>query len=320
MTAKILSGKEVADFIKQKVAEEVKNLEAEYGFRPCLVAVRVGEDPASAVYVGNKVKTSEELGLISEHRHLSATATQEELLNLVEQLNNREDVDGILVQLPLPKHLDEKEILEKINPEKDVDGFHPINVGRLAQGQPALVPCTPAGVIEMLKFYEIPIRGQHAVVIGRSNIVGKPMAQLLLQQDATVTICHSRTNNIANIAAQADILIAAVGRAGFVRGDFIKPGATVVDVGINNVSDKDFARELFGEDEIEKRLNTIEKRGFTLVGDVNPKEAKEKGGNFTPVPGGVGLLTVAMLMKNTLDAAKMRRLKIEKLPVARRIG
>ena len=308
MTAKILSGKEVADFIKQRVAEEVKNLKAEIGIKPCLVVVRVGEDPASAVYVGNKVKTSEELGLISEHRHLTAETTQEELLNLVMELNNRDDVDGILVQLPLPKHMDEKEILEKINPAKDVDGFHPINVGRLSQGQAALVPCTPAGVIEMLKFYEIPIRGQQSVVIGRSNIVGKPMAQLLLQEDATVTICHSRTNNIAQIAAQADILIAAVGRAGFVRGDFIKPGATVVDVGINNVSDADFARELFGEDELEKRLNTIEKRGFTLVGDVNPKEAKERAGNFTPVPGGVGLLTVAMLMKNTLDAAKMRRL------------
>ena len=309
MTAKILSGKEVAAFIKQKVAEEVKNLEAEHGFRPCLVAVRVGEDAASAVYVGNKVKTSEELGLISEHRHLSATVTREELLNLVEELNNREDVDGILVQLPLPEHLDEREILEKINPEKDVDGFHAINVGRLAQGQPALVPCTPAGVIEILKFYEIPIRGKHAVVIGRSNIVGKPMAQLLLQEDATVTICHSRTENIASIASQADILVAAVGRAGFVRGDFIKPGAAVVDVGINNVSDKDTARELFGEDELEKRLNTIEKRGFTLIGDVNSKEAKEKAGYFTPVPGGVGLLTVAMLMKNTVEAAKRRRLR-----------
>lgn len=308
MTAKILSGREVADSIKKKVAEEVKNLEAELGIKPCLVVVRIGEDAASAVYVGNKVKTSEELGLISEHKHLPAETTQEELLNLVEELNNRTDVDGILVQLPLPKHLDEKEILEKINPAKDVDGFHPINVGRLAQGQPALVPCTPAGIIEMLKFYEIPVRGRHAVVIGRSNIVGKPMAQMLLQEDATVTICHSRTENIADIASQADILIAAVGRAGFVRGDFIKTGATVVDVGMNNVTDADFARELFGADELEKRLNTIEKRGFTLVGDVNPKEAKAKAGNFTPVPGGVGLLTVAMLMKNTVDAAKMRRL------------
>ena len=307
MTAKILSGKTVAAAIKQKVAEDVKNLYETENFRPCLVAVRVGEDAASAVYVGNKVKTSEELGLISEHIHLPAETTQNELLKLVEELNNRDDVDGILVQLPLPKHLNEAEILEKINPAKDVDGFHAINVGKLWQGQPALVPCTPAGVIEILKFYEIPMRGKHAVVIGRSNIVGKPMAQLLLQNDATVTICHSRTENIARICSNADILIAAVGRAGFVRGDFIKTGATVVDVGINSVSDTTFARELFGADELEKRLNTIERRGATLVGDVNPKEALEKAANFTPVPGGVGLLTVAMLMKNTVEAAKMRR-------------
>ncbi|MGI9055041.1 MAG: bifunctional 5,10-methylenetetrahydrofolate dehydrogenase/5,10-methenyltetrahydrofolate cyclohydrolase [Pyrinomonadaceae bacterium] len=308
MTAKILTGREVADSIKQKVAEEVKTLEAEHGFRPCLVAVRVGEDAASAVYVGNKVKTSQELGLISEHRHLPETTTQEELLNLVKELNERKDVDGILVQLPLPQHINENEILEKINPAKDVDGFHAINVGKLSQGIPALVPCTPAGVIEILKFYEIPISGKHAVVIGRSNIVGKPMAQLLLQENATVTICHSRTENVAEICSQADILIAAVGRAGFVRADFIKSGATVIDVGINSVSDIEKAKELFSREELEKRLKTIEKRGATLVGDVNPKEAKEKAAFFTPVPGGVGLLTVAMLMKNTLEAAKMRRL------------
>lgn len=308
MTARILKGKEVAETIKRKIAEEVKQLEKNYGFRPCLAAIRVGYDPASAVYVGNKVKTSEELGLISEHYHLSADAARKELLDLIEDLNNRDDIDGILAQLPLPKHIDEKEVLDKINPLKDVDGFHAINVGRLAQGNPALVPCTPAGVIEILKYYEIPISGKHAVVIGRSNIVGKPMAQLLLQENATVTICHSRTENIALLASQADILIAAVGRAGFAGGDFIKPGATVVDVGINSVSDAEFARELFGEEELEKRLNTIEKRGFTLVGDVNPKEAKEKAANFTPVPGGVGLLTVAMLMKNTVEAAKRRRL------------
>ncbi len=309
MTAKILSGKEVAASIKQKVAEEVKNLKAEHGFRPCLVAVRVGEDAASAVYVGNKVKTSEELGLVSEHIHLPAETTHEELLNLVTELNGREDVDGILVQLPLPKQIDENEILERINPAKDVDGFHAINVGKLSQGIPALVPCTPAGIIEMLKFYEIPISGKRAVVIGRSNIVGKPMVQLLLQENATVTICHSRTENIAEICSQNDILVAAVGRAGFVRADFIKTGATVIDVGINSFSDKEKANELFDREELEKRLNTIEKRGATIVGDVNPKEAKEKAANFTPVPGGVGLLTVAMLMKNTVEAAKMRRLK-----------
>jgi len=303
MTARILSGKEIADAIKREVAEDVKNL----SFRPCLAAVRVGEDAASAVYVGNKIKTSAELGLISEHVHLPAETTQAELLAVVEDLNRRDDVDGILVQLPLPSQIDEKVILENINPEKDVDGFHPVNVGRLASGQKSLAPCTPAGVIEILKRSGIKIAGEHAVIIGRSNIVGKPMAMLLLRENATVTICHSRTKNLAEITSQADILVAAIGRAGFVRGEHIRAGATVVDVGINNVSDADFARELFDETELEKRLNTIEKRGFTLVGDVNPREALEKAANFTPVPGGVGLLTVAMLMKNTLDAAKMRR-------------
>ncbi|CAN5648403.1 bifunctional methylenetetrahydrofolate dehydrogenase/methenyltetrahydrofolate cyclohydrolase FolD [soil metagenome] len=303
--AKILSGKEVAEAIKGKVAEEVRNLP----FRPCLAAVRVGEDAASKVYVSNKVRTSEELGLISEHRHLPAETTQEELLNLVQELNRRDDVDGILVQLPLPKQINEKEILETINPEKDVDGFHPVNVGRLASGQNALVPCTPAGVIEILRYYDIEIAEKHAVIVGRSNIVGKPMAMLLLRENATVTICHSRTKNLAEITSQADILVAAIGRAGFIGGEHIKQGAVVIDVGINNFSDKDLAREFFDESEIEKRLKTIEKRGFTLVGDVNPKEAMEKAGAFTPVPGGVGLLTVAMLMKNTVEAAKMRRLK-----------
>jgi methylenetetrahydrofolate dehydrogenase (NADP+) / methenyltetrahydrofolate cyclohydrolase len=269
--------------------------------------VRVGEDAASAVYVGSKVKTSEELGMISEHLHLDENISHEKLLRIVKELNNRDEVDGILVQLPLPKKIDEREILETIDPEKDVDGFHPVNVGRLSQGQKSLVPCTPAGVIEILKRSDIKIVGEHAVIIGRSNIVGKPMAQLLLQENATVTICHSRTKNLAEIASQADILVAAIGRAGFVRAEHIKEGATVVDVGINNVSDAEFARELFGEDELEKRLNTIAKRGFTLVGDVNPKEAKAKAANFTPVPGGVGLLTVAMLMKNTVEAARRRR-------------
>lgn len=307
MTARILSGKEIAEQIKREVAEEVGNLAEKHGFRPCLAVVRVGEDPASAVYVGNKVKTSEELGLISEHRHLSVETSQEELLRIVDELNEREDVDGILVQLPLPKQIDEKAVLEAIDAEKDVDGFHPVNVGRLSQGQKSLVPCTPAGVIEILKRSNIEIAGQHAVIIGRSNIVGKPMAMLLLQENATVTICHSRTKNLAEITRQADILVAAIGRAGFVRSEHIGENATVVDVGINNFSDKDKASEMFDETELEKRLNTIEKRGFTLVGDVNPKDAKAKAKNFTPVPGGVGLLTIAMLMKNTVEAAKMRR-------------
>src|SRR5215213_6537673 len=307
MTARILSGKEIAEEIKREVAEEVKALAENHGIRPCLAVVRVGEDAASAVYVGSKVKTSEELGMISEHHHLPEDISHEELLDLVKDLNNRAEVDGILVQLPLPAQVDEREILEAINPAKDVDGFHPINVGKLSQGQKALVPCTPAGIIEILKRSNIAIAGAHAVIIGRSNIVGKPMAQLLLHENATVTICHSRTRNLAEITSQGDILVAAIGRAGFVRAEHIKEGATVIDVGMNNAATADFARELFGEDELEKRLNTIAKRGFTLVGDVNPREAKEKAANFTPVPGGVGLLTVAMLMKNTVEAARMRR-------------
>ncbi len=307
MTAQILSGKLFSDAIKTEVAAEVKRLNEKHNFRPTLVVVRVGDDAASAVYVGSKVKTSEELGIISEHKHLAADTTQAELLAVVEELNNRPDVDGILVQLPLPKQIDEAAILEKIAAEKDVDGFNPVNVGRLSQGQNALAPCTPAGVIEILKRSNIEIAGKHAVVLGRSNIVGKPMAMLLLRENATVTICHSRTKNLAEITSQADILVAAIGRAGFVRGEHIKTGATVIDVGINNVSDVNFAKELFNETDLEKRLNTIEKRGFTLVGDVNPKEALAKAAYFTPVPGGVGLLTVAMLMKNTVEAAKRRR-------------
>jgi methylenetetrahydrofolate dehydrogenase (NADP+)/methenyltetrahydrofolate cyclohydrolase len=312
MTAKILSGAEIAEAIKREVAETVKELNERYNFRPCLSVVRVGDDKASEVYVGNKVKTSRELGIVSEHRHLPIETTQEKLLELVEELNNRQDVDGILVQLPLPKQIDESAVLERIDTEKDVDGFNPINVGRLSQGQRALAPCTPAGVIEILKRSDIEIAGQHAVIVGRSNIVGKPMAMLLLQQNATVTICHSRTKNLAEICSQADILVAAIGRAGFIRAGHIKEGATVIDVGINNVSDVNFARELFDESELEKRLKTIEKRGFTLVGDVNPKEARAKAAYFTPVPGGVGLLTVAMLMKNTVEAAKKRKVKSEK--------
>ncbi len=307
MTARFLSGKTFAEAIKTEVAAEIRQIEAAHGFRPCLVVVRVGDDPASAVYVGSKVKTSEELGIISEHRHLPSDTSHDELLAIVTELNGRDDVDGILVQLPLPPQIRPGEILEAIDPQKDVDGFHPVNVGRLSLGEKALIPCTPAGVIEILKRSEIPIDGKHAVIVGRSNIVGKPMAMLLLQENATVTICHSRTANLPSITLQADILVAAIGRAGFVKAEHIREGATVIDVGINNVSDKDFAAELFSGDELEKRLKTIENRGFTLAGDVNPKDAMGIASNFTPVPGGVGLLTVAMLMKNTVQAAKMRR-------------
>ena len=307
MAAKILGGKEIADAIKAEIRAEFEDLAEVHGIVPCLAVVRVGDDPASAVYVGNKVKTSEELGLASIHHHLPAAVEHSDLLELVRSLNERDDVDGILVQLPLPPQIDESEILEAIDPEKDVDGFHPVNVGRLSQGRESLVPCTPAGVIEILKRSGIAIAGSHAVIVGRSNIVGKPMAMLLLQENATVTICHSRTRDLASITSQADILIAAIGRPGFVRGEHIKEGATVIDVGINKVSDAGTVGELFDAAEIDKRLRAIENRGFTLVGDVNPKEAAEKAGAYTPVPGGVGLLTIAMLMRNTVEAAKRIR-------------
>jgi methylenetetrahydrofolate dehydrogenase (NADP+)/methenyltetrahydrofolate cyclohydrolase len=246
--------------------------------------------------------------MISEHLHFPAETHQEEITATVDELNSRNDVDGILVQLPLPKHIDEREILERIDPLKDVDGFHPINAGRLMQGYDALVPCTPAGVIEVLKRSNIEIAGKNAVVVGRSNIVGKPMAMLLLQENATVTICHSRTKNLPDVTSRADILVAAIGRAGFIRGEHIGEGATVIDVGINSISDREVVSELFDGEDLEKRLATIDKRGSTLVGDVSQKDAIAKAANFTPVPGGIGLLTVAMLMKNTVKAARMRRL------------
>ncbi len=307
MSARILSGKAIAEAIKFEVAAEVADLKEVHGFSPCLVVVRIGEDPASSVYVGSKVRTAEELGITSEHLHFDADTAREKIVEAVTELNGRKDVDGILVQLPLPKHIDEREILELIDPEKDVDGFHPINTGRLMQGYEGLVPCTPAGVIEILKRSDIAISGKHAVVVGRSNIVGKPMAMLLLKESATVTICHSRTQDLPSITRQADILVAAIGRTGFIRAEHIREGSTVIDVGINNFSDVELASELFSDEDVEKRLMAIEKRGFTLVGDANPREAMEKAANFTPVPGGVGLLTVAMLMKNTVVAARIRR-------------
>jgi methylenetetrahydrofolate dehydrogenase (NADP+) / methenyltetrahydrofolate cyclohydrolase len=307
MTAQILGGRGIADSIKEEVRDETARLFEKYGFRPGLTVVRVGEDPASAVYVGNKVRTSADLGIVSEQIHLDADTTQNDLLETVETLNARDDVDGILVQLPLPPQIDSAVILEALDPEKDVDGFHPVNVGRLNQGVRSLVPCTPAGVIEILKRSGIPMAGKHAVIVGRSNIVGKPMAALLLKENATVTICHSRTVDLPSITRQADILIAAIGKAGFIRGNHIRNGAAVIDVGINSLTDRDLVEPFFPEDEVEKRFAAIEKRGFTLIGDVNQKEAIEKAGYFTPVPGGVGLLTVAMLMKNTLEAARIRR-------------
>ncbi|MDX6695412.1 MAG: methylenetetrahydrofolate dehydrogenase / methenyltetrahydrofolate cyclohydrolase [Blastocatellia bacterium] len=304
--ALILSGAPVADEIKREVAAEVARFEAEHGRRPCLAVVRVGDDAASAVYVRNKVKTSEALGLRSEHYALPVETSTRQLLALIVELNERDDVDGILVQLPLPRAVDERLVLEAIDPAKDVDGFHPINVGRLALGQPALAPCTPAGIIELLERNAIPIDGARACVVGRSHIVGRPVAQLLLQRDATVTICHSRTRDLASVTREADILIAAIGRPAFIRREHVKPGATVIDVGINKVTDEALARAMFGP-ETEQRLRVIKERGSTLVGDAHPAEVDEVAGRRTPVPGGVGLLTVAMLMKNTITAAQQRQ-------------
>ncbi|HEY3582139.1 MAG TPA: bifunctional 5,10-methylenetetrahydrofolate dehydrogenase/5,10-methenyltetrahydrofolate cyclohydrolase [Pyrinomonadaceae bacterium] len=303
--ARLLEGTAVAAQIKQEVQTEIARMVETSGYRPCLAAVRVGDDPASAVYVRNKIKASEEVGIRSEHHALPESTSTDELLALIDDLNQRDDVDGILVQLPLPSAIDETTIIEAIDPGKDVDGFHPVNAGKLAMGRPVLVPCTPAGIIELLDYNSIEIRGANACVVGRSQIVGRPMAQLLLQRDATVTICHSRTRNLAAVTRQADLLVVAIGRAGMIGREHIKPGAVVIDVGVNRVSDEAEVRRLFG-DAAEKRLEVVAKRGATLVGDVNPAEAMEVAGMFTPVPGGVGLLTVAMLMKNTLKAAKLR--------------
>jgi len=304
--AELLDGAVVADQIKREVAQEVQRLKDVHAVQSCLAAVRVGDDPASAVYVRNKMRACEEVGIRSEHHALPATTTASELADLIESLNTRDNVDGILVQLPLPSQIDETGIIEAIDPQKDVDGFHPVTVGRLALGRPTFVPCTPAGIVELLVRSKISISGTNACVVGRSQIVGRPMAQLLLQNDATVTICHSRTRDLAAVTSQADLLVVAMGRPGFIGREHIKPGATVIDVGMNKVTDEATALRLFG-DEVAARLEAISKRGYTLVGDVNPAEADEVAGRRTPVPGGVGLLTVAMLMRNTAKAAKLRR-------------
>ncbi|HYG08546.1 MAG TPA: bifunctional 5,10-methylenetetrahydrofolate dehydrogenase/5,10-methenyltetrahydrofolate cyclohydrolase [Pyrinomonadaceae bacterium] len=304
--ARILDGARVAEEIRREVAVEAARLKDVQGYVPCLVAVRVGNDPASAVYVRNKVRTSETVGLRSEHHELPEETTTEELLAEVGTLNARDDVDGILVQLPLPRGVDEARVIEAIDPAKDVDGFHPVNVGRLTLGRTGFAPCTPAGIIELLTREGIQISGRHACIIGRSHIVGRPLAQLLLQHDATVTICHSRTHELASLTRQADILVVAVGRIGLIRAEHVKPGATVIDVGMNKLTDAVEARELFGENAA-ARIEAISKRGFTLIGDVSPAEVAGVAGSLTPVPGGVGPLTVAMLMRNTLTAARRRR-------------
>lgn len=304
MTAAILDGASVAKAIRDEVAIEV----AEYskrGLRPGLAAVLVGNDPGSQIYVSGKVKTCEQLGLYSEKIDLPETTTTEALLALVRDLNSRDEIDGILIQLPLPKQIDAALVLNAVDPAKDVDGFHPVNVGRLLLNEPGLRPCTPAGIIELLERHKIQIEGARVVVMGRSRIVGLPVALLLLHRNATVTICHSRTRDLAAVAREADILVAAIGRTGMVDSSYIKPGAAVVDVGMNRVTNSEDLERFFGNDP--RRRAVFEKNGYTLIGDVNPREAAEVAGYLTPVPGGVGPLTIAMLMKNTLAAMKMRR-------------
>ena len=304
--AGVLDGAAIAEQIKQEVRRDVERFVSEHDVKPCLAALLVGDDAASAVYVRNKIRACEEVGIRSEHHALPATTSAIELLDLIRSLNEREDVDGILVQLPLPAEIEESAIIEAIDPEKDVDGFHPINIGRLSMGRPTFAPCTPAGIVELLVRSNIPIAGSNACVVGRSQIVGRPMAQLLLQRNATVTICHSRTRDLAAVTRQADLLVVAIGRPGFIGREHIKPGATVVDVGMNKITDTETVRQMFGE-QAQQRLDVVSKRGYTLVGDVNPIEADEVAGRQTPVPGGVGLLTVAMLMRNTVNAARQRR-------------
>ena len=303
MSAILLDGKQIASEIRQETATEVQDLIAG-GIRPGLAVVLVGNNPASEIYVRGKVKSCEELGLYSEKITPAATITTGELLALVNHLNARGEIDGILVQLPLPTQVDAKKILLAVDPAKDVDGFHPMNVGFLSTQRSGLVSCTPAGIMEILRRSNVDISGQDAVVVGRSDIVGKPTAMLLMNANATVTVCHSKTRDLPGVCRRADILVAAIGRAGMITTDFVKPGATVIDVGTNNVTDPAEFQRLFGGNA--KREETFRTKGATLVGDVHPAVA-EVAGKMTPVPGGVGPLTIAMLMSNTVKAAKMRR-------------
>ena len=301
--ARIIDGNKIASEIRAEVAAEVQQMTAAR-MRPGLAVVLVGHNPASAVYVRGKVKACEEVGIYSEKHTPAESVSTEELRALIADLNLRDEIDGILVQLPLPSQVDSKKVLMTVDPDKDVDGFHPMNVGFLATGRPGLVPCTPAGILEILERSRIPIAGQDAVVVGRSDIVGKPTAMLLTNHNATVTICHSKTRDLPAVCRRADILVAAIGRAGMITRDFVKAGAAVIDVGMNTVTDQAEFDRLFGGDA--KRKETFQAKGSTLVGDVHPQVA-EVAGWLTLVPGGVGPMTIAMLMANTVKAAKLRR-------------
>jgi methylenetetrahydrofolate dehydrogenase (NADP+)/methenyltetrahydrofolate cyclohydrolase len=303
MAARILDGTKIAAEIRAEVAAEVKKL-ADAGTRPGLAVVLVGNNPASEIYVRGKVKSSEEVGIYSEKHTPPDTISTESLLQLINDLNQRDEIDGILVQLPLPPQVDAKKILLAVDPRKDVDGFHPVNVGNLSTQRPGLVPCTPAGVIEILNRSNVAIAGQEAVVVGRSDIVGKPVAMLLINSNATVTVCHSKTRDLPGVCRRADILVAAIGKTGMITRDFVKPGAIVVDVGINKITDLAEFQKLFAGHV--KREEGFRIKGSTLTGDVHP-EVAEVAGAITPVPGGVGPLTIAMLMSNTVRACKLRR-------------
>lgn len=306
MAARLLDGKAVAAAIRDSVRPDIDAFSRGAGRPPGLGIVLVGDDPASEIYVRNKVRAGTESGIRVDVERLPATASLEALLGVVARLNRSDEHDGILVQAPLPGAMGKnasQRVFDAIDPAKDVDGFHPSNVGRLVQGRAVLAPCTPSGVIEMLDRSGVRIAGARAVVIGRSEIVGKPMAILLLQRDATVTICHSKTQDLPAVAASADILVAAIGRPGFVTPDFVKPGATVIDVGVNRVTDAVVARRLFPVGSA--RLGDFERRGAVVAGDVHPSVA-DVAGALTPVPGGVGPLTIAMLLKNTVAAARAR--------------
>lgn len=301
--AHILDGNRVRDEIKSELKPRVEALAAK-GRPPGLAVVLVGNNPASEIYVRHKVKACQDLGIYSESLTPPDSITTEELLAIVEQLNARHDIDGILVQLPLPPQVDTKRILLAVAPSKDVDGFHPCNVGNLVAQLPGPRACTPAGIIEILKRYQIPIAGKRTVVVGRSDIVGKPVAMLLLHEHATVTICHSKTPNLAAVCREAEILVAAIGRAAMLTADYMSPGVTVIDVGTNRVDDRAEAERIFrGSAE---KMAAFEKRGNVLVGDVHPLDVVERAAAYTPVPGGVGPLTIAMLMANTVASAERR--------------
>jgi len=303
MPATILDGNKIAAQIRAEVAEDVKKLTAA-GTRPGLAVILAGHNPASEIYVRNKVKACEQLGIYSEKLTPPESVTTEELLIAVQQLNQRDEIDGILVQLPLPKQVDTRKVLLAVAPEKDVDGLHPVNIGNLVTQRPGLAPCTPSGVIEIIRRSNIPIEGQNVVVAGRSDLVGKPAAMLLLNANATVTICHSKTRNLPAVCRQADILVAAIGKAGLITKEFVKPGAVVIDVGTTKVTDRAEFDKFFAENAA--REKSFAEKGSTVVGDVDPHVA-EVAGAITPVPGGVGPLTVAMLMVNTVKACRLRR-------------